>query len=72
MKRFSISVVVVMLIASAGSFPFVLNAGFGQAPSGDGLDAVQRSPNYRDGEFRNAVPASASRSAANWPRCGAL
>ncbi|KJM64824.1 MBL fold metallo-hydrolase [Pluralibacter gergoviae] len=57
MKRFSISVVVVMLIASAGSFPFVLNAGFGQAPSGDGLDAVQRSPNYRDGEFRNAVPA---------------
>lgn len=34
MKRLSLCAVIIMLIATAASLPFVLNAGFGQAPQG--------------------------------------
>ena len=56
MKRLIICVVVVMLIASAATLPFVLNAGFGQAPKGSELTRVETSPNYRDGQFHNQLP----------------
>ncbi|SQC33235.1 metal-dependent hydrolase [Kluyvera cryocrescens] len=56
MKRLIISVVAIMLIASAASLPFVLNAGFGQAPQGAEKSLIERSPNYRDGEFQNTLP----------------
>lgn len=56
MKPFIISVVVVMLIASAASLSFVLNAGFGQVPQGAEKSRIERSPNYRDGEFQNTLP----------------
>lgn len=56
MKRFIISVVAIMLIASAASLPFVLNAGFGQAPQGAEKNQIERSPNYRDGAFQNTLP----------------
>lgn len=56
MKPFIISVVVIMLIASAASLPFVLNAGFGQAPQGTEKSRVEASPNYRDGVFNNQLP----------------
>ena len=56
MKPFIISVVAIMLIASAASLPFVLNAGFGQAPQGVEKSQIERSPNYRDGAFQNALP----------------
>ncbi len=56
MKRFIISVVAIMLIASAASLPFVLNAGFGQAPQGAEKSQIERSPNYRDGAFQNTLP----------------
>jgi len=55
-KPLIVSVVVVMIIASAASLPFVLNAGFGQAPQGDQLSAIEASPHYRDGQFHNALP----------------
>ena len=54
-----------MLIASAGSFPSILNAGFGQAPKGDALSEVQRSPHYRDGAFRNQVAPPPSSGGGN-------
>ncbi|MCP6530789.1 hypothetical protein NL480_29230, partial [Klebsiella pneumoniae] len=34
MNRVTFSVVAIMLLASATTLPFVLNAGFGQAPQG--------------------------------------
>ncbi len=45
-----IAVIVVVLIASTGW----LDA-FGDAPEGERLARIQRSPNYRDGAFRNPV-----------------
>ncbi|WP_414163059.1 MBL fold metallo-hydrolase [Superficieibacter sp. BNK-5] len=56
MKRLIISVVAVMMIACAASLPFVCNAGFGQAPQGNGLTEVEKSPHYRDGQFHNQLP----------------
>lgn len=56
MKRLLLSVVAIMLIASAASLPFVLNAGFGKAPQGAQLNAVESSAHYRDGQFHNQQP----------------
>ena len=56
MKRLIVSVVLVMLVASAASLPFVLNAGFGQLPQGKALNDVEKSPHYHDGKFHNALP----------------
>jgi hypothetical protein len=55
-KSLSICVVFVMIIASAASLPFVLNAGFGQPPQGEQLPEVEASPQYRDGRFHNTLP----------------
>ncbi|SEL26183.1 L-ascorbate metabolism protein UlaG, beta-lactamase superfamily [Kosakonia sacchari] len=56
MKPLIFSVVMVMLVASAASLPFVLNAGFGKAPQGEQLTEVEKSPHYRDGKFQNTLP----------------
>lgn len=56
MKPFIISVVAIMLIASAASLSFVLNPGFGQVPQGAEKSQIERSPNYRDGAFHNSLP----------------
>lgn len=45
-----------MIIASAASLPFVLNAGFGQPPQGERLTEVEASPQYREGKFHNTLP----------------
>jgi len=45
-----------MMIACAASLPFVCNAGFGQAPQGNGLTEVEKSPHYHDGQFHNQLP----------------
>lgn len=63
MKRLTVCVVVIMLIGAAASLPFLLNAGFGQAPKGAQLSQVEQSPHYRDGQFHNryqhrAIPAT--------------
>ncbi|HAX5047004.1 TPA: RomA family MBL fold metallo-hydrolase, partial [Escherichia coli] len=55
-KPLLLSVVFVMIIASAASLPFVLNAGFGQPPQGAQLSEVEASPHYRDGQFHNTLP----------------
>ncbi|HDC4769769.1 TPA: RomA family MBL fold metallo-hydrolase, partial [Enterobacter asburiae] len=52
-KPLFICVVLIMIIASAASLPFVLNAGFGQPPQGEQLTEVEASPQYRDGKFHN-------------------
>ena len=43
-------VIVIVLVASTGWLDAL-----GSAPAGDRLARIQRSPNYRDGEFRNPV-----------------
>ncbi|EOZ7956763.1 MBL fold metallo-hydrolase [Enterobacter asburiae] len=55
-KPLFICVVLIMIIASAASLPFVLNAGFGQPPQGEQLTEVEASPQYRDGKFHNTLP----------------
>ena len=55
MHRLLLSVVLIMLVVSAASLPFVLNAGFGQRPQGEQLTRVEQSPHYRDGEFHNQL-----------------
>ena len=61
-----------MLIACAGSLPFALNPRFGRAPQGEELRAIQRSPNYRDGEFRYPIPAPAAVGKKKRSRLGVL
>lgn len=56
MKPLLFSVVAIMLIASAASLPFLLNAGFGKPPEGAQLDVVERSAHYHDGQFHNTLP----------------
>ena len=56
MNRVTFSVVAIMLLASATTLPFVLNAGFGQAPQGAQLSLVEQSPHYHDGQFHNQLP----------------
>ncbi|KKY90633.1 beta-lactamase [Enterobacter cloacae] len=55
-KPLIVSVVLVMILASAASLPFVFNAGFGQPPQGAQLSEVEASPHYRDGQFHNTLP----------------
>ena len=55
-KALFICVVFVMIVASAASLPFVLNAGFGQPPQGEQLSEVEASPQYREGKFHNTLP----------------
>jgi len=57
-KPLLISMVFVMIIASAASLPFVLNAGFGQPPQGEQLSEIEASPHYRDGQFHNQLPTA--------------
>ncbi|HFZ8993798.1 TPA: MBL fold metallo-hydrolase [Citrobacter freundii] len=56
MKRPTLYIAGLMLVASAISLPFVLNAGFGQAPQGEQLSLVEQSPHYRNGQFHNQLP----------------
>lgn len=73
MKRLTVCVVVIMLIAAAASLPFVLNAGFGQAPQGAQLSQVEQSPHYRDGQFHNQVPTRAiPATKVCWPPGGSF
>jgi hypothetical protein len=54
-KPLFICVVFVMIIASAASLPFVLNAGFGQPPQGEQLTEVEASAVSRR-RFHNTLP----------------
>jgi hypothetical protein len=73
MNRVTFSVVAIMLLASATTLPFVLNAGFGQAPQGAQLSLVEQSPHYRDGQFHNQLPTPGfTGQKICWPRGGSF
>lgn len=44
--------------AGLGGYAFVSSTPFGHLPSGADLAAVERSPHYADGAFRNSLPTS--------------
>ena len=46
---------IVVLLAAAG-IAFVNQRSFGRLPRGERLERIRRSPNYRDGQFRNLHP----------------
>ena len=46
---------IVVLLAAAG-IAFVNQWSFGRLPRGERLERIRRSPNYRDGQFRNLHP----------------
>ena len=45
-----------LVLAAAGVFGFLARPSFGRRPSGERLERIRRSPNYRDGMFRNQTP----------------
>lgn len=50
-------ILLTILFASAlAAALFVNRKSFGRLPRGERLERIRRSPNYRDGEFRNQVP----------------
>jgi L-ascorbate metabolism protein UlaG (beta-lactamase superfamily) len=57
----SVVVIVVILIGSTAWLDAL-----GAAPSGERLARIQRSPNYRDGAFRNPVESSLNTKASTW------
>ncbi|MEO7962584.1 MAG: hypothetical protein ABIT38_01600, partial [Gemmatimonadaceae bacterium] len=54
-KRFAALVVLALAILFAGGLALAWR-GFGQRPSGERLARMQRSPEYHDGKFVNALP----------------
>lgn len=46
---------IVMIVGIAG-FAFMRQPSFGRLPQGERLERIKRSPQYRDGEFRNVHP----------------
>ena len=46
---------IVMIVGMAG-FAFMCQPSFGRLPQGERLERIKRSPQYRDGEFRNVHP----------------
>ena len=49
-------VVLVLIVLGAGVCGFLAQPSFGRLPSGERLERIRMSPNYRDGAFRNRVP----------------
>ncbi len=45
-------------VAATSAALFLLTPRFGRLPRGERLERVRRSPNFRDGEFRNAEPTA--------------
>lgn len=54
-KMLPILICAVLLLSAAGLI-FVNQPKFGRSPRGKRLERIERSPNYRDGEFRNLAP----------------
>lgn len=56
-KRMTILIVAcAVLLLAAGVLLFLNQPSFGRLPSGERLERVKRSPNFRDGAFRNQSP----------------
>ena len=47
-----------LLVIVVGVFAFLRQPSFGKLPSGERLERIRHSPNYRDGQFRNLKPTA--------------
>ena len=62
-----------MIIASAASLPFVLNAGFGQPPQGERLTEVECLSTVSRGKFHNTLLTPGyNGDKICWSRCGSF
>ena len=48
----------IFLVIVVGVFAFLRQPSFGKLPSGERLERIRHSPNYRDGQFRNLKPTA--------------
>ena len=51
-------IVCVLAVTVIGIFAFLRQPSFGKLPSGERLERIRRSPNYRGGQFRNLQPTA--------------
>ncbi len=47
---------IVIILLAGGVWGFLHQPSFGRLPSGERLERIRRSPNYREGEFKNLSP----------------
>ena len=58
-NRMSISITIcTLLVIAVGVFAFLRQQSFGKLPSGERLERIRKSPNYRNGQFRNLQPTA--------------
>lgn len=55
-KRMLLSILLICVAGVAALFFFIRTPRFGQAPTGDRLERIKNSPNYRNGSFQNLEP----------------
>ncbi|MDR3153983.1 MAG: MBL fold metallo-hydrolase [Deltaproteobacteria bacterium] len=60
-----ITVVSLAALAAAGGALYLRSERFGALPEGERLARIERSPNWRDGSFRNLEPARTGRESEN-------
>lgn len=53
LKQVSITILSLIVLLAVVIYAYTRQEKFGQTPSGERLERVKRSPNYRDGQFRN-------------------
>ena len=58
MIKILIAIVCVVAVLAAGIAIFLHTPPFGRLPQGERLERIRRSPNFRDGEFRNLEPTA--------------
>ena len=49
---------IIILTATAGIIVFLRQPSFGRLPQGERMERIKRSPNYKDGEFKNLQPTA--------------
>ena len=65
-----IALLVLLLLAGGGLFLFLNQAKFGKVPGGERLARIERSPHYRDGQFRNLVDKPSLAEGTSFVRIG--
>jgi L-ascorbate metabolism protein UlaG (beta-lactamase superfamily) len=55
-KRIFMSIAILIAVLAATVYLYMLQPKFGRVPSGERLEKIRNSPNYRDGSFQNQHP----------------
>lgn len=66
MRRVMYILIALVLVVVAATILVLRQPQFGRLPSGERLDRIQASPNYRRGEFRNPVPTASFTREGSW------